>query len=67
MTVMRIKEGESLEGAYRKFRRSVEKSGKLAKVRSCEAFEKPTEERKRKKAAARKRHLKRLSRENPER
>jgi len=39
----------------------------LAEVRKREAFEKPTTERKRKKAAAVKRHMKKVSRDNARR
>jgi len=48
----------------RRFKRSCEKAGVLAEVRRREFYEKPTSVRKRKAAAAVKRHLKKLSREN---
>jgi small subunit ribosomal protein S21 len=48
----------------RRFKRACEKAGVLTELRRREFYEKPTQERKRKKAAAVKRHLKRLSREN---
>jgi small subunit ribosomal protein S21 len=48
----------------RRFKRSCEKAGILAEVRSREFYEKPTWERKRKAAAAVKRHLKKVSRES---
>lgn len=67
MANVRVKEGEQPESAYRRFKRGVDKSGILAKVRSCEAHEKRTTMRKRKAAAAKKRLQKRLMRENPER
>ncbi|OQX47094.1 MAG: 30S ribosomal protein S21, partial [Candidatus Sedimenticola endophacoides] len=41
-----------------------EKAGILAEVRRREFYEKPTAERKRKAAAAVKRHMKKVSREN---
>lgn len=63
MPSIRIKENEPFEIAIRRFKRSCEKAGVLSEVRSREAYEKPTEERKRKAAAAVKRHLKKLSRE----
>jgi len=53
--------------ALRRFKRSCEKAGVLSEVRRREFFEKPTWERKRKKAAAKKRHLKKLARENARR
>ena len=43
--------------------RACEKAGVLTELRRREFYEKPTQERKRKKAAAVKRHLKRTSRE----
>ena len=44
----------------RRFKRTIEKSGLLTELRAREFYEKPTAERKRKKAAAVKRHYKRL-------
>jgi small subunit ribosomal protein S21 len=47
----------------RRFKRSCEKAGILTEVRRREFYEKPTSVRKRKAAAAVKRHLKKLARE----
>ncbi|MEC8020363.1 MAG: 30S ribosomal protein S21, partial [Pseudomonadota bacterium] len=47
----------------RRFKRSCEKAGVLSEVRRREHYEKPTAERKRKQAAAVKRHAKKLQRE----
>jgi small subunit ribosomal protein S21 len=44
----------------RRFKRTVEKTGLLTELRAREYYEKPTTERKRKLAAAVKRHHKRL-------
>ena len=63
MPFVRIKENEPFDGALRRFKRSCEKAGVLADVRRREFFEKPTWERKRKAAAAVKRHAKKQSRE----
>ena len=63
MPSVRIKENEPFDVALRRFKRSCEKAGVLAKVRSCEFYEKPTWVRKRKAAAAVKRHLKKVQRE----
>ncbi|HLR82378.1 MAG TPA: 30S ribosomal protein S21 [Paenalcaligenes sp.] len=60
MTVVRVKENEPFEVAMRRFKRTVEKTGLLTELRSREFYEKPTAERKRKRAAAIKRHYKRL-------
>ena len=63
MPTVRVKEGENPEYALRRFKRACEKAGILTELRRREFYEKPTAERKRKQAAAVKRHLKKLSRE----
>jgi small subunit ribosomal protein S21 len=63
MPTVRVKEGENPEYALRRFKRSCEKAGILTELRRREFYEKPTAERKRKQAAAVKRHLKKLARE----
>ena len=63
MPSVRIRENEYFDAALRRFKRACEKAGVLTELRRREFYEKPTQERKRKKAAAVKRHLKRLSRE----
>ena len=60
MTTVRVKENEPFEAALRRFKRTVEKTGLLTELRAREYYEKPTTERKRKLAAAIKRHFKRL-------
>lgn len=67
MPVVKLKENEPFDVALRRFKRSCEKAGILSEVRSREFYEKPTSERKRKKAAAVKRHAKKLARENARR
>jgi small subunit ribosomal protein S21 len=67
MPSVRIKENEYFDAALRRFKRACEKAGVLTELRRREYYEKPTQERKRKKAAAVKRHLKRLSREEAKR
>jgi len=64
MPNIRVKENEPFEVAIRRFKRACEKAGILAEVHRREFYEKPTTIRKRKAAAAVKRHLKRLAREN---
>jgi len=59
MPTVRVKENEPFEVAMRRFKRTVEKTG-LTELRAREYYEKPTSERKRKLAAAVKRHHKRL-------
>ena len=63
MPSVRIRESENFDAALRRFKRSCEKAGILAELRRREYYEKPTQERKRKKAAAVKRQLRRLSRD----
>lgn len=63
MPSVRVKENEPFDVALRRFKRSCEKAGVLAEIRRREFYEKPTMERKRKKAAAVKRHQKRMSRD----
>ena len=60
MPSIRVKENEPFEVAMRRFKRSVEKTGLLTELRAREFYEKPTAERKRKKAAAVKRNYKRI-------
>jgi small subunit ribosomal protein S21 len=60
MPTVRVKENEPFEVAMRRFKRTVEKTGLLTELRAREYYEKPTTERKRKLAAAVKRHHKRL-------
>ena len=67
MPQVKLREGEPFDVALRRFKRSCEKAGLLAEVRRREAYEKPTMERKRKKAAAVKRYAKKLSRESARR
>ncbi|MGA0265324.1 MAG: 30S ribosomal protein S21 [Lysobacterales bacterium] len=63
MPSVKVRENEPFEYALRRFKRSCEKAGVLAETRRREYYEKPTQERKRKAAAAVKRNLRRLSRE----
>ncbi|MFA7388354.1 MAG: 30S ribosomal protein S21 [Thiohalobacteraceae bacterium] len=63
MPSVRVRENEPFEVALRRFKRSCEKAGILSEVRRREFYEKPTQERKRKRAAAVKRHLKKVSRD----
>ena len=63
MPSVRLREGESLDSAMRRFKRAVEKAGIPKELRRREFYQKASAVRKRKAAAARKRHLKRLVRE----
>ena len=59
-----VKPHEAIEGAMRRFKRLVEKSGVLSKARKQQAYEKPSSEKKRKRAAAKKRAKKKILRDN---
>lgn len=54
---VRLKEGESFESALKRFKKKCEKAGILADVRKHQHFEKPSERRKRKENAARRKVL----------
>lgn len=64
MPSVKVKDSEPFDVALRRFKRSCEKAGVLAEVRRREFYEKPTWVRKRKAAAAVKRHMKKVSRES---
>lgn len=67
MPNVRVRENEPFDVALRRFKRACEKAGVLTEVRRREFYEKPTQERKRKRAAAVKRHMKKLAREQARR
>ena len=63
MPIVRVKDNEAFDTALRRFKRICEKAGLLTEMRRHEFYEKPTWKRKRRAAAAKKRQLKRLSKE----
>jgi len=63
MPSVKIRENEPFDVALRRFKRSCEKAGVLSEIRRREFYEKPTSIRKRKAAAAVKRHQKKVSRD----
>ena len=63
MPSVKVRDTEPFEVAVRRFKRTCEKAGVVAEVRAREFYEKPTSVRKRKRAAAVKRNLKRISRD----
>lgn len=67
MPAVKLRENEPFDVALRRFKRSCEKAGILSEVRRREHYEKPTSVRKRKKAAAVKRSLKKASRDTIQR
>jgi small subunit ribosomal protein S21 len=58
-----VKEGETVEGAIRRFKRKCEKAGVLSELKKRQHYEKPSVKRKKKALAARKKLLKRLAQE----
>ena len=63
MPIVQLRENEPFDVALRRFKRTCEKAGVLSESRRREFYEKPTQERKRKAAAAVKRQLRRSSRD----
>lgn len=62
MAMVKIKDGESFESAFRRFKKSCEKAGILSDVKKKEHFEKPSVAGKKKSLAARKRAVKKTRR-----
>ncbi len=60
MSFVKLREGESFEAAFRRFKKSCEKSGVLSDVKKREHFEKPSIAKKKKSIAARKRSKKKV-------
>src|SRR5699024_5255614 len=63
MPTVRVRKNERFGFALRRFRRSWEKPGVVSEARGRDDYEKPTQDRKRKNAAAVKRHLRKIARE----
>jgi small subunit ribosomal protein S21 len=63
MPSVRVKEGESIDSAIRRFKRAVEKAGIPKELRSRAFHQKGSVQKQRRIAAAKKRLLKKLSRE----
>ena len=61
MSEVHVKEGESLDSALKRFKRSCAKAGVLAEVRKRECYESPSVKRRKKSEAARKNRIQRLS------
>ena len=58
MAEIRVKDGETLDSALRRFKRQCARSGVLTELRKREHYEKPSVKRKKKYEAARKRKYK---------
>ncbi|MCB0342065.1 MAG: 30S ribosomal protein S21 [Pseudobdellovibrionaceae bacterium] len=63
MALVRIRENESFEQAFRRFKKSCEKAGILSDIKKREHFEKPSVRRKKKSIAARKRMAKKMKKQ----
>lgn len=55
MALIRIRDNEAFEQAFRRFKKSCEKAGILSEIKKREHFEKPSVRKKKKSIAARKR------------
>jgi len=64
MPSVKVRDNEPFDIALRRFKRACEKAGVLSEVRRREHYEKPTQVRKRKQAAAVKRQMKRTARDS---
>jgi small subunit ribosomal protein S21 len=62
MALVKIRDGESFESAFRRFKKSCEKAGILSEVKKREHFEKASVRLKKKSISARKRALKKQRR-----
>ena len=62
MTTVRVKDGESIEGALKRFKKATEKAGILSEIRKREHYEKPSVKKKKKAIAAKKRAVKKSRR-----
>jgi small subunit ribosomal protein S21 len=65
MPNVKVRENEPFDVALRRFKRACEKAGTLAEVHRREFYEKPTQVRKRKAAAAIKRNQRRVTKSAP--
>jgi small subunit ribosomal protein S21 len=62
-TAIVLKEGEDVNRALRRFKNKIEDAGTLKTLQKKEFYEKPTTARKRKKAAAKARYIKKMEKE----
>ena len=58
LSIVRVKDGESIESALKRFKKATEKAGILSEIRKREHYEKPSVKRKKKAIAAKKRAVK---------
>jgi small subunit ribosomal protein S21 len=60
LAIVRIRDNEAFEQAFRRFKKACEKSGVLSEIKKREHFEKPSVRKKKKSMAARKRLIKKM-------
>ena len=60
MAFVKVRDNESFEQAFRRFKKACEKAGILSELKRREYFEKPSIKKKKKSIAARKRALKKV-------
>ena len=60
MPGIRVKDGESIESALKRYKKATEKAGILSEIRKREHYEKPSVKKKKKALAAKKRAVKKL-------
>lgn len=58
MTTVRVKDGENIDSALKRFKKATEKAGILSEIRKREHYEKPSVKKKKKSIAAKKRAVK---------
>ena len=63
MPIIEVADNNTFDVAMRRFKRACEKAAILTKLRQIEYYEKPTNKRKRKRAAAIKRYTKKIQKE----
>ncbi|MCA9799880.1 MAG: 30S ribosomal protein S21 [Cyanobacteria bacterium HKST-UBA06] len=59
MAEVEVNQGEPIESALKRFKKKIQKAGILSEIKRRERYEKPSQRRKRKKEAAKKRSHKR--------
>ena len=63
MVTVRVREGESIEEALRRFKRECERNGIMQEIKRREFYEAPSMKRKRKAAEAKRKMRRRMSRQ----
>jgi small subunit ribosomal protein S21 len=64
MVFVKVRDGESIEEALRRFKRECERNGVMQEIRRREYYEPPSVKRKRKQAEARRKMRRRMMRQN---